>query len=235
VKCAILIPAHNEEKTIGSLIIQIKSLLPNVDVIVVNSNCTDNTPIIAKSCSAIVIKTDKPGYWNALCCGYEFIVKNNYQKIVQLDADGQHPTYVLPRMFNLLNQHDWIIGSRYKTGSYRSKKTKLAQKYLTYFVQYKFQLYCTDISSGMWGMNLSTIKRLIQYKGKTADAAIRAYGHNTGISIFETPVPMKQRKTGKSMHDGLSSLLNFIRTINDIYSHTSDGTTAESKSASLSI
>jgi hypothetical protein len=155
--------------------------------------------------------------------------------VIQFDADGQHPANSLPRILNLLDEHEWVIGSRHKTGSYSSRRTKLAQKCLQHVVLKYHKLHCTDISSGLWGMTFKTVVQLKQYKGTTADAAIRTFGYNRGIQLFEIPVPMMDRKTGKSMHDGFSSLVNYLRTFRDIYSHSSADTIAESKSASLSM
>ena len=56
-KIAAGIPAFNEEKNVGSMIIQ---LLKTVDtVIVCNDGSTDNTGIIAKNMGAIVVNHER--------------------------------------------------------------------------------------------------------------------------------------------------------------------------------
>ena len=234
-KRAVLIPAHNEERTIGSLLFQIKTKYPKLDIVVVNSNCTDNTAQIANVCGATVINTNKTGYWQALRAGYHHCLEQDYKTIIQMDADGQHPTSAISRLLHASSEHEWVIGSRNNTGSYCSIKTRIGQKYLTYFVGKKHNLYCSDISSGFWCLQKQTCEQLLKYTGETADAAIRAYAHSKGIAIHEIPVAMMNRKTGKSMHDGFSSLVNFTKTFRDLYSQASAGTTADNKSASLSM
>ena len=213
----VLIPVYNEEESLGAVISLVQFHCPDVDILVVNSQSTDNSVAIAQASKARVVDASEPGYWPALCTGYRYALNNKYTQVVQLDGDGQHPSQAIPRFFEGLHRASWVIGSRYNTGTYMPLSTQIAQRILTRWVHKKTGVQLTDISSGMWGINTDAIQMLLTYKGETADAAIRLFALRSGLNILEIPVPMEERRTGQSMHHGLSSLVNFTKTVVDIY------------------
>ena len=55
-KTAVLIPCYNEEATIGKVVSDFNSMLPNADIYVYDNNSTDNTLLEAENAGAIVRK-----------------------------------------------------------------------------------------------------------------------------------------------------------------------------------
>ncbi|MCX7705238.1 MAG: glycosyltransferase, partial [bacterium] len=53
-KICVLIPAHNEENSIGRIVSEVKKIIPCV--VVVDDGSTDNTSTIAEEKGAIVLK-----------------------------------------------------------------------------------------------------------------------------------------------------------------------------------
>lgn len=93
--CLIIIPAMNEEKTIASVIFQVKKL--GYDVLVVDDNSQDNTIDIAAENGARVISLIyNLGAWNAVQTGFQYALKKSYQSVITLDADGQHNPQSIP-------------------------------------------------------------------------------------------------------------------------------------------
>lgn len=83
-KVSVIIPAHNEEKTISDVIkIAQKSELTD-EIIVVNNNSTDNTANISKELDAIVVDCNNIGKGNAMAQGIKFATN---EVVVFLDAD----------------------------------------------------------------------------------------------------------------------------------------------------
>jgi len=83
----VIIPAYNEEKSIGNVIRDIPSIVN--EIIVVNNNSTDATSVNAKQAGAPVISEFKSGYGNACLKGLEYIKqqKTNTDIVVFLDGD----------------------------------------------------------------------------------------------------------------------------------------------------
>lgn len=86
---AVVIPALNEEKTIGNLVSQLKKIFEKV--IVVNDGSTDRTEEKAKENGGIVLTHKKSmGKGEALKTGFKFILKENISAVITMDGDGQH-------------------------------------------------------------------------------------------------------------------------------------------------
>lgn len=94
-KIAVLIPAHNEEKTIGNLVREVKKIVPSV--FVVDDGSTDNTSILAEKNGAIVIRHKHcRGKGAALKTGFNYLLNLPYEYIITMDGDGQHSPSDLP-------------------------------------------------------------------------------------------------------------------------------------------
>lgn len=88
-KTVIIIPAHNEAKTIGDLVKSIIEL--GHDVIVVDDGSIDDTAVLAKAQGASVISTyKKSGKGNALRLAFAHAIARDYEVAITMDGDGQH-------------------------------------------------------------------------------------------------------------------------------------------------
>ena len=88
-KTCVLIPAHNEAKTIGPLVeALVKKQFP---VIVIDDGSGDNSGDIAREKKAMVLcNEEKMGKGNSLKRGFEYILRQNYDNVILMDGDGQH-------------------------------------------------------------------------------------------------------------------------------------------------
>ncbi len=85
----ILIPAYNEEKTIGSIVKELKKTFPVV--VVVDDGSIDRTFSSAVENGAFVLKhPQRSGKGKALQTGFSFLTGKNIKAILTMDADGQH-------------------------------------------------------------------------------------------------------------------------------------------------
>ena len=111
----VIIPAYNEEKAIGLVIDEIPEGLVS-EVIVADNNSTDNTPEVAKSHGATVVRQPLKGYGNACLKGMEHIANSETQPDIIVFLDGDHSDYP-EKMTDLVrpiieeNVH-LVIGSR---------------------------------------------------------------------------------------------------------------------------
>src|SRR5688572_32991692 len=117
----IIIPAMNEEESIGKVIAEVRAELPFVDILVVNDGSTDATAAVAAGAGAIV--TTLPynlGVGGAMRLGYRYADRNGYDVAIQIDADGQHDPRYVPALIAALDDADLVIGARYAgEGDYR--------------------------------------------------------------------------------------------------------------------
>ena len=213
-KRAVLIPARNEAMSLGLVIAGVREFSPSVEIIVVNSDSTDDTKPLAERLGATVVDQNGSGYAGALMAGYRYLEANGFTKVVQIDADGQHPASDIPRLFSALDRANWVIGSRANTDSESSLDRKIGNAILSALVRLTTGETIHDVTSGFWGLDIETLTLFSKYfPHQTADANVRVMAVQNGISICEIPVTMNCRHAGKSMHDGVSGMKNFARSI----------------------
>ncbi len=112
----VIIPAYNEEESIGKVVADIPKELVR-DILVCNNASTDNTKPVALAGGAIVLDQPLKGYGNACLKGMEYI-KNRPENekpdiVVFLDGDySDHPEEMTLLVNALLAGNDMVIGSR---------------------------------------------------------------------------------------------------------------------------
>ncbi|MBU1090762.1 MAG: glycosyltransferase family 2 protein [Candidatus Omnitrophica bacterium] len=112
-KTCIVIPAYNEARTIGEVIKRIRNL--NLDLIIVDDGSLDNTSEVAKIAGATVIKnTSNEGKGSSLIKGFSYALKNNFDAVISMDADGQHHADDISNFIDLAKKSDSgiLIGNR---------------------------------------------------------------------------------------------------------------------------
>ena len=111
----VIIPAYNEEQSIGLVLDEIpKSWVRNV--VVANNNSSDRTGEVAEKHGAIVVFQPEPGYGNACLKAMNFIAQQEAKPDIIVFLDGDHSDYPeqLPEVVKpiLDNEADMVIGSR---------------------------------------------------------------------------------------------------------------------------
>lgn len=108
------IPARNEQKAIGSVVMLAKKYVDKV--LVIDDGSTDRTGLIAKLCGADVIRHSKnKGKGEAILTGFKWAQNGSYDIVVFLDGDGQHDPAAIPDLIRPIvnGEVDITIGSRW--------------------------------------------------------------------------------------------------------------------------
>ena len=194
---SVIIPAFNEEKSIGKVISDIpKDVIQHV--IVVNNASTDNTVIEAEKHGAIVLHENRKGYGYACLLGIDKAVELKTEIIVFLDGDysdfpGEIPKVIAPI---LEDNRDMVIGSRVLGQRERGSLTPqqvfgnwLATKLIRIFYGGKF----TDLGPfrAIKTPSLQQLKMADKTYGWTIEMQIKALKHK--LSYCEVPVNYKKR------------------------------------------
>lgn len=110
-KGLLLIPALNEQNSIGQVVRAAKAWI--ADVLVVDDGSNDLTQAAASSAGAIVLRLKKNrGKGAALKLGFRYALDHNCDWVVTMDGDGQHDPDDLVNFLPLLGQYDLLLGNR---------------------------------------------------------------------------------------------------------------------------
>ncbi len=116
-RITVIIPAYNEEASIGKVINDIPKMVS--EVIVVNNNSSDHTAMVSAEAGATVLSETRKGYGHACLKGMEYISKQEHQPdiIVFLDGDySDYPEKLTELVAPILDQNiDFVVGARVKT------------------------------------------------------------------------------------------------------------------------
>jgi hypothetical protein len=151
---AIIIPAHNEELTIGKVVK--KSRIYGTPI-VVNDGSTDRTSEIAKQNGAIIVSIkNNSGYDFALNEGLIFACKGGFKYALTIDADDQHPSELIADFKKKL-----IAGAEIVLGS-RNQTQRISEKIFSFVSEYLWNI--EDPLCGMKAYNISSLKKLNKLK-----------------------------------------------------------------------
>lgn len=112
----VIIPAYNEQDSIGNVIKDIPKSVN--EIIVISNNSTDNTEINAKNAGATVLQENRKGYGYACLKGMDYISKQELKPdiIVFLDGDySDYPEQLTEIVAPIINSNiDFVVGARVK-------------------------------------------------------------------------------------------------------------------------
>ncbi len=108
---AIVIPAYNEQESIGQVVSRASA---HGVPIVVDDASSDDTKTNAKRNGAIVIRHEENrGYDGALNSGFAAAADRGFKFIITMDADGQHDEALIEKFLSLLEDSaDIVVGIR---------------------------------------------------------------------------------------------------------------------------
>jgi len=207
-KVIIIIPAYNEEKTIGTVIRNILKLNGfNKDIVVIDDGSEDRTALRAKEAGAIVVThNENLGLGPTFRTGLKAALERNADIIVNIDADGQYDANHIPKLIDTLLKEnmDLIIGNRFLDDKELGHNLikRVGNKIVSIFISKILlrQNEIIDIQSGFRVFNKELANYLVdKLSGKytyTQEMVIRTIFGNFKIKQISTR--FYKREVGKS-------------------------------------
>lgn len=208
---AVLIPARDEGPRVAHTVREVLAALPGAAVLVVDGGSQDDTAWQARRAGAQVVTQRGTGYAGALLSGYRVLLSGSVRRVVQLDADGQHPAAHAPRLLAALGEGRHLaLASRHGTLSPGPWARRAGNHLLSGLVQGLTGARLHDVTSGFWAMDRYALTVLAHHLPvDCADANVRVLAVRLGLRPVEVSVPMSTRAAGRSMHDGWRGAANF--------------------------
>jgi len=209
----IVMPAYNEERTIGSVLDALRREGYS-KVIVVDDGSYDRTAEIARSKGALVISHPKNmGLGAALRTGLRVAREQGADRAVTFDADGQHDPKAVRRLLEALDGGDLAIGVRQHLGIPLHKRLG---NFALNLITYLFSGVLTDSQSGSRAFNrraLEAIRIRSDRYEVSSEIIIQARKH--GLKLMEVPVrcfyTKYSRARGTTIASGIRIFLGLLR------------------------
>lgn len=196
---SVIIPAYNEEKTIGNVIKETISIMDGqlmpYEVIVVNDGSTDQTGQVASKHKARVLSNEKNR-------GKGYSIRKALEQaqgdiIITIDSDGEHNPKEIPDLLDpVLGGIDVVSGSRFMS------ENKYATTKLNRIGNFVFNTailaltgnYITDSQSGFRAMRRKVLEEIsLKSDGYEIETEITVKGLKNGFIFRERPITCKRR------------------------------------------
>ena len=194
-------PAYNEGKYIGSLVLQVRQYAD--EVVVVDDGSTDHTSKVAALAGATVVRhVENKGYGSAIQSIMAQAKQQNADILVILDADSQHNPEEIPSLVKAVSQgSDVVIGSRESQRDAIAPYRRLGQRVLSRMTSIASRTKLSDTESGFRAYSKKAINLLeLKEKGMAVSSEIISEATTKGLKITEVPISVIYTKDGSTLN-----------------------------------
>ncbi|ADB58266.1 glycosyltransferase family 2 protein [Archaeoglobus profundus] len=204
-KLVVMIPAYNEEESIGKVIREIPREIDgieDIEVVVINDGSTDNTEKVAIESGAHHVITHKRnlGLARAFKTGLDYALKLGADVIVNIDADGQYNAKEIPKLISpiLEGEADIVIGDRQIDKlDHMPKAKKIGNKIATWVTAKLAGIDVRDAQSGFRAFSRKAAMMMNVLGDYTYVQETIIQAANKGLKIEWIPIKFRKRE-GKS-------------------------------------
>jgi glycosyltransferase involved in cell wall biosynthesis len=212
---SIIIPAFNEEKSIGNVLQGLAAWCARAEIIVVDDASTDRTAQIAEQAGFRVIRhrTNK-GYGAALKTG---IRACQGDIVVMMDADSEHNAAQISKLLDNFGDNDMVVGARAK-GSHAPFIRRPGKWLLSQVANYLAQTNIPDLNSGFRAFRKDVARLFLHIlpNGFSFTTTLTLALFKEGYNIAYVPITTTPRVGTSTVHpirDGINTLMLIIRII----------------------
>jgi len=212
---SIIIPARNEEVGLRTVLPEVRAMLPDAEIIIINDGSGDGTLATCAMLPVQVISHPYPkGNGAAIKTGARAATGD---VLVFMDADGQHKPEDIPALLKKFSEgYDMVVGARSngsQAGVHRAFANDIFSRFATWMVQQPVE----DLTSGFRIVNASKFRKFLYLlpNGFSYPTTITMSFFRAGYSVAYVPIHTPKRVNGKShirpIRDGLRFLLIIIK------------------------
>ena len=196
---------YDEKDNIKELIEKINKYSLNSDILIIDDNSPDGTGSVLSQLKEknsnlnFFIRKSKLGLDTAHKYAYDYAIKNGYEKLITMDDPKDIPTFI-----NLLDEHEFVIGSRYAKGG--KCEMPLMRLFLSIIgnkiIKFVLKINCNEFTTSYRGFNLSKLNNFhlkkVRSKGYSFFMESIYWINKNNYKILEVPIFFKNRTAGKS-------------------------------------
>lgn len=212
----VVIPAYNESEALPGVLADLAAGVPELDIVVVDDGSADGTDRVTRAAGIVCVRLPfNVGLGGALRTGFQYAVDQGYDRVVQVDGDGQHRADQIQRLLTTIDSGvDLVIGNRFASSDYRVGLTRRwAMALLRWGVWSLCRRRYRDPTSGFRAIAEPLLSVfVVDYPAEFLEsveslvAATRA-----GYRVAEVPVEMNQRSGGVASTRGVRLAFHYVR------------------------
>ena len=211
----VIIPTYNEKENITAIITAVLTLTEHqFDVLIVDDNSPDGTAALVEEMIAshpervnLLKRAGKQGLGTAYIAGFKWALDQNYEYIIEMDADFSHPVDKLPELQAACatGGADVSVGSRYVSGVNVVNwpmGRMLMSYYASVYVRLVTGMKVHDATAGFVCYRREVLQAInldaIEFKGYAFQIEMKFTAHRMGFKIKEVPIVFVNRVLGTS-------------------------------------
>ena len=210
-RALIIIPTYNELENIQSIIPEVLSQDPRIEVLVVDDNSPDGTADAVKGMMKegprihLLERERKMGLGTAYVAGFKYAIENNYDFVFEMDADFSHDPGALPGFLEAIEEYDLVLGSRYIQGvnviNWPMKRLLLSY-FANQYTRIVTGLPVRDATGGFKCLRVEVLKAIdldqVRSNGYSFQIEMSFKAWKKGFRIHEIPIIFMDRRVGIS-------------------------------------
>ncbi|MGO9469189.1 MAG: polyprenol monophosphomannose synthase [Isosphaeraceae bacterium] len=212
----ISLATYNEAGNLRPLVETIRAHAPESSLLIIDDNSPDGTGQIADELRRtlpnvhVIHRPGKLGLGTATLAAVRFAIDNQFDYLLNLDADFSHPPRFIPALLAGMADHDVMIGSRYVPGGgveggFTFKRRFMSSGINTY-ARLTLGLTSMDNSGAFRCYRVSKLAQIdldqVRSRGYSFQEEILFWCKSVGCRIGETPILFENRREGTSKING---------------------------------
>ena len=213
---AVVLPTYNESENIARLLTQLRNVLPDARLFVVDDNSPDGTGDIAERCARemggieVLHRPGKQGLGSAYRQGFTHVIAQGVDVVVSMDVDFSHDPLAIPAMLAAIESgSDAVIGSRYVSGGGTENwplHRRLLSRWGNLYTGAVLGVKVRDCTSGFRAYRSSALAAIAPETTKAegyaflSELVVRL--SRRGLKISEVPILFIDRENGTSKMSG---------------------------------
>ncbi len=202
---------YNEAGNITALIDDIHKVVPHADILVIDDNSPDGTGRIVSAMAEkdtrihVLHRPGKLGLGTATLAAMKFAMAQEYDYLLNMDADFSHSPRYLPGILAGMSQHDVMIGSRYVRGGGTENwplPRRVISQSVNGLVRFLFGMPVKDASGAFRCYRVSKLREVelgrIRSRGYSFQQEVLFRCHKAGCVLGEYPILFENRRAGAS-------------------------------------
>ena len=219
----IIIPAFNEEAAVGAVIRDVRAIMADAPVLVIDDASGDATYAHAVAAGAYVLRLPHHlGLGGCVQAGYKLAFELGYDYVIRVDGDGQHDPRDIPRILEALKKTGFqmIIGSRFNNGpsAHTSFARAMGIRLFRLVLRPILGKPVHDPTSGFVGVNreaLSVFTKSFPLEYPEIETLVVL--QRKRFQFQEIPVKMRPRQAGRSSITAAKSLYYLIHVLLGVF------------------